>query len=300
MSPPVTVAVISWNTRDLLRRCLESFRADADAGLAEVWVVDNASQDQSADLVRDEYPWVKLIASEENLGFGPALNLVANQTDSPWFVVANADIAPHPGALQRLIDTATMDPRAGVVAPKLMMPNGQPQHSVGGFPTIPFHLMLALGGFKYPSKLADRFAFPGRWDFARRRRVPWALGAFLLVRRAAWDEIGGFDDQQWMYAEDLDFGWRLQQAGWFTRYEPLAEVEHEVAASTSQQFGQERAPVWQRATYDCIARRRSPGYARAIAAINLLHALRKWPTAPDKAAHRRWAGVHLEALRRTR
>jgi GT2 family glycosyltransferase len=120
--------------------------------------------------------------------------------------------------------------------------------------------------------------------------------------------VGGFDDEQWMYAEDLDFGWRLKQAGWATRYEPLALVEHEVAASTSQQFGPERRPVWLRATYACIARRRGPGYARVIALINLINALSRTPglyarsrRAPDpavvRAAHRDWIGAHAEALR---
>jgi GT2 family glycosyltransferase len=126
------------------------------------------------------------------------------------------------------------------------------------------------------------------------------------VRRAAWNEIGGFDDDQWMYAEDLDFGWRLDQAGWATLYEPAAVAEHEVAAATSQQFGAERAPVWQRATYGCIARRRGAAYARAVALVNLLHALSRWPArawrfrrdADARRGYRRWIGVHVEALAR--
>ena len=303
--PPVTVAVVSWNTCALLARCLDAFKADADRGLAEVWVVDNASSDGSPELVRDEYPWVKLIASQENLGFSRALNAVADRTESPWFVVANADIAVHPGALDTLIATAERDPRAAVVAPRLVMPDGKPQHNAGAFPTIPFSLWHLAGMFRFDWAINDRLAVPGRMDLGRRRRIPWAIGAFLLVRREAWDAVGGFDPTQWMYAEDLDFGWRLRQAGWATRIEPLALVEHEVSASTSQQFGDERAPVWQRATYACIARRRSPGYARVIAAINLLNALSRTPgllrRAPHAAgAHRRWIGVHLEALRGAR
>lgn len=307
-SPPITVAIVSWNTRDLLARCLESFQADADQGLAEVWVVDNASSDGSADLVRERFGWVNLIASEENLGFGPALNVVANRTGSDWLVLANADIAIHPGALQVLLETGERDPRAGAIAPRLVMPNGRTQHSIMGFPTIPFTLLNAVGFFRIDSPIADRYAFPERWNMTRRRRVPWALGAFLFVRRAAWDDVGGFDDEQWMYAEDLDFGWRLRDGGWATRYEPEAVAEHEVAASTSQQFGTERAPVWQRATYACIARRRGPAYARTIAVINLLGAVARWPAklararhhedpAEARAGYRRWILVHVEALR---
>src|SRR3954465_320299 len=97
--PLVTVAIVSWNTRDLLRRCLESFKPEADAGRCDVWVVDNASSDGSAQLVRDQFPWVNLVAAQENPGFGPATNLVAGRTSAPFVGVANADIALQPGAL---------------------------------------------------------------------------------------------------------------------------------------------------------------------------------------------------------
>ena len=92
-------------------------------------------------------------------------------------------------------------------------------------------------------RIGDRYAVPGCWDKERRRRVPWAVAAFLLVRRRAWDEVGGFDDRQWMYAEDLDIGWRLARAGWATRYEPSAEVEHELGAATRKVWGHEVAPA---------------------------------------------------------
>lgn len=301
------MAVVSWNTRDLLARCLTSLQHEVESGRVEVWVVDNASDDGSPDLVREQFPWVHLEASRENLGFGAALNVVAGQTSTDWIAVANADIALPPGALNALLESAAMDPGAGAIAPRLRMPDGRVQHSVGAFPTLTFTLLHASGAFRFRSVIADRMAFPGRWDMDRRRRVPWALGAFLLVRRDAWNQIGGFDDSQWMYAEDLDFGWRLREHGWATRYEPLAVLEHEVAAATAQQFGAERAPVWQRATYGCIARRRGSGYARAVALVNLLGALLRWPKvlasrrgspgAPARrAAHRRWILVHLRAM----
>jgi GT2 family glycosyltransferase len=303
----VTIAIVSWNTRELLERCLESLAPEVERGVAEVWVVDNASKDGSPDLVREHFDWVHLIASEENLGFGRALNLVARQTRSEWIATANADIALRPGALDALLAAGARDPRAGAVAPRLVLPTGETQHSVFAFPTILFSFLLAVGAFRLSKTIGDRRAFPGYWNTEPARRVPWAIAAFLLVRRTAWDEVGGFDERQWMYAEDLDIGWRLHQHGWATRYEPRAAVDHESAASTSQLFGPELAPHWQRATYGCVARRRGLGYARAVALFNLLGAVWRWARVAVKSAsqrelrdlreaHWRWILVHLKAL----
>jgi GT2 family glycosyltransferase len=153
-------------------------------------------------------------------------------------------------------------------------------------------------------------ALIGYWDSTRARRVPWAIAAFLLLRRTAWDQAGGFDERQWMYAEDLDLGWRLRQAGWATRYEPSAVVDHESSASTTQAWGVELAPVWQRSTYGFMARRLGMPRTRAIATINLLGTAVRWlARAPvvwlrgdgAREEHRawgRWVKVHAGALRR--
>jgi N-acetylglucosaminyl-diphospho-decaprenol L-rhamnosyltransferase len=212
--------------------------------------------------------------------------------------------------LDALLEAGDRDPRAGAVAPRLALPDGSAQHSVFGFPTVPFALVLATGVYRLWPGLADRYALIGHWDMERARRVPWAIAAFLLVRRTAWDEVGGFDDRQWMYAEDLDLGWRLRAAGWATRYEPRAVVDHESSASTSQLFGPELAPHWQRSTYGCIARRRGVLRTWTVALLNFWGAAARWavcatlatvrpePYADRRDAWRRWAPVHLRALRR--
>jgi GT2 family glycosyltransferase len=307
-APEVTIAIVSWNTRELLARCLESLAGEVERGRIEVWVVDNASTDGSPDLVRERFGWVHLVASEENLGFGKAINLVARQTTSEWIATANADIALRPGALDALLEAGGRDPAAGAIAPRLVLPNGETQHSVFAFPTITFSALLAVGAFKVSRTIGDRRAFVGHWDTERARRVPWAIAAFLLVRRSAWDEVGGFDERQWMYAEDLDLGWRLHRAGWATRYEPRAVVDHESAASTTQLFGPELAPHWQRSTYGHIARRRGAPYARAVALLNAAGAALLWARLVVRArrrpelvglrdAHRRWVLVHFAAVR---
>jgi GT2 family glycosyltransferase len=309
---PIAAAVVSWNTRELLDRCLRSLEPEARSGRLEAWVVDNASTDGSADLVRERHGWARLAASPDNLGFGAAVNLVADRTESEWLLVANADVALRSGALDALLEAARRDPRAGALAPRLVLPDGSTQHSVFAFPTIPFAFILNSGLFHLSRDLSDRLALLDRWDHTRSRRVPWAVGACLLVRRAAWDDAGGFDTEQWMYAEDLDLGWKLRRAGWATRYEPRAVVDHESAAATRQAFGDDEgiAARWQRSTYGWIARRRGAGRARLVAALNFagsglrylvltpaaLVAPRRWRE--RRRALGRWTLVHAAALGR--
>ena len=207
----VTVAVVSWNTRELLLRCLRSLAPAVEAGRASVWVVDNASTDGSADAARTEAPWARVLEPGENLGYGPAVNLVARQTGSEWIAAANADIALEPGALQALVAAAS-EPGVGAAAPRLVLPDGSTQHSVHHFPTLPFTLAFNLGLRRVGGRLGDRLALEGQWNPERAREVDWALGAFLLVKREAFDAVGGFDEDQWMYAEDLDLAWRLRDA----------------------------------------------------------------------------------------
>src|SRR5947208_11007762 len=172
-APEVTIAIVSWNTRDLLARCLGTLHPEVDRGRAEVWVVDNASSDGSAAMVAERYPWVRLVASDDNLGYGRAINLVARQTSSEWIASANADVALRPGALDALLDAGARDPRAGAIAPRLILPDGTTQHSVFAFPTIPFSFLLAIAAFRFSATIGDRLAFPGHWDHERARRVPW-------------------------------------------------------------------------------------------------------------------------------
>ncbi|PZS08629.1 MAG: glycosyltransferase family 2 protein [Solirubrobacterales bacterium] len=308
MAPPVAIAVVSWNTRALLRACLQSISPEVAAGRVEAWVVDNASSDDSAALVRVEFPWAHLIASRSNLGFGAAVNLVAARTRSPWIGVANADVELTPGALQALVDAGARDPAVGILAPRLLLPDGSTQHSVYPFPTLAFALAFNLGLAGLSPRLADRLALEGRWNPDRARSVDWAIGAFLLVRRAAWDAVGGFDSRQWMYAEDLDLGWRAAAAGWRTRYEPAAIVRHHGAAAASQRWGEDRDAQWQRSTYAWMLRRRGASATRTFALLNsagagarlLLLTPRALMLGGDAWARwlvmRRWTRLHLGNL----
>ena len=293
MSPPVAVAVVSWNTRELLEHCLRALEPDVRSGLAEVWVVDNGSTDGSPDAVPD---WARLVQPEANLGFGRAVNLVGERTTTPWLIAANADTAPEPGGLEALLAAGEADRGAGALAPRLILPDGTTQHSAFAFPTLPF-LALYNSGLAQP--LGDRLCLEGRWNPDRARRVPWAIGAFLLLRRSAWDAVGGFDPRQWMYAEDVDLGWRLCEAGWATRHVPGARVRHESAASTAALWGEDRTLRWQAATYEWLRRRRGGSRARAAWALNVAGAGARARRGRGWRAERArgWAELHRAAWR---
>jgi GT2 family glycosyltransferase len=314
MGPPVTprvaVAVVSWNTRELLAECLESLRADVESGLATVSVVDNASTDGSAAMAEERFPWARVIASEENLGFGPAVNVVARDTDAPWIAPANADIALTPGALERLLAAGDAEPRAGAVAPRLVMPDGRTQHSVHPFPTPWLGVGFNLGLARLVPGLGDRLCLEGYWDPDRPRAVDWAHGAFLIVRREAFERVGGFDPEQWLYAEDLDLAWRLRNGGWPTLYEPGARVRHEVSAAARQAFADDdRDARHIAAAYRWMARRQGSLATATYAALNWLGSAVRWllltPAAlvrpkrygPRRARYRRYLPLHRRGIR---
>jgi GT2 family glycosyltransferase len=281
---------------------LESLQPDCDAGLADVWVIDNSSSDGSAELVRAEFPWVELIAAPDNLGFGSAANRVAARTTSPWFAPANADLRFTPGALQALVESGERHPEVGLVAPRLILPDGSTQQSVYPFPTVPFSLAYVMGLVSLSPGLARRWFIDRGFDPAGAREVGWAVGALLVVRREAWEQVGGFDQGQWMYAEDLDLGWRLSRAGWKARYEPAARVFHDESAATSQAWGSERYARWHASSYAWQMRRRGPVIARVIAAINVGGYLARagvlWPLAAAGSGRAR--ALRVQALNAAR
>jgi N-acetylglucosaminyl-diphospho-decaprenol L-rhamnosyltransferase len=270
-APAVAVAVVSWNTRELLEACLRSLERDAAGGRVEVWVVDNGSTDGSVEAVRERFPEVRLIEPGRNLGYGPAVNVVASRTSGPWVAAANADVELAPGAIEALLAAGAGDPGAGAVAPKLVLPDGSVQPSIQPFPSLRLSLLRNLRIHRVSRRVAARLCLRGAWDPDRPSRVDWATGAFLVVRREAWDEVGGFDESQWMYSEDLDLCWRLHRAGWAVRFVPRAVVRHVRGAAAEQAFGDEPAQAarWTATNYAWVARRRGIGVAWALALLNL-------------------------------
>jgi N-acetylglucosaminyl-diphospho-decaprenol L-rhamnosyltransferase len=308
-APRVAIAVVSTNLRELLAACLRSMKPEADRGHAEVWVVDNASEDGSPEMVRSEFPWARLVASDVNLGYGRAVNLVAERSSAPWIAPANEDIELRRGALDALLAAGEAHPEAAIVAPRLELPGGRTQHSVHAFPTVGFTAAFNLGLFRLAPGLADRYCLEGAWDETRSREVPWAMATFMLVRREAFDAVGGFARDQFIHSEDIDLAWRLRRAGWTTRFQPAATVLHAGSAASKKAFGEELWTRWMAATYSWMARRRGLRIARSVAALNVAGAAARWAALAPAAAlapgryaaprdrYRHWCRVHLTGLR---
>jgi len=228
----LAVAVISYNTRELLRACLAAARAD---GAAELVVVDNGSSDGSAAMVRERFPDATLVDDVGNVGYGAAANVAVARCAAEHVLVLNADTAVHAGALETLRRYLDAHPRVGMAGPLLLNPDGSPQPSAFPFPgtlgwLVENDPVAPLAGLLPPlRRRLLRFAPP-----AAPAAVPWVLGAALAIRRTAFDAVGGFDPAFFMYFEEVDLARRLATAGWETHLVPTARVTHVGGASTSQ------------------------------------------------------------------
>lgn len=208
-----------------MRSCLESLRRFGPGGGARVFVVDNASDDGTVELIRSEFPEVELIANTRNMGFSAANNLAIRRGSARYVLALNPDTRVTSGALDRLVQLMDNQAEVGICGCRLVREDGTFDHAAKrSFPTV--------------AGAAGHFLGIGRLPRSPRRlsqyRAPDVVagpvdainGAFMLMRRAALDEVGLFDESFWMYMEDLDLCYRLREAGWTTWYEPSVAVTH--------------------------------------------------------------------------
>jgi hypothetical protein len=228
----MAVVIVSYNTRDHLRACLETIPF---AEASEVVVVDNASTDGSSEMVRTDFPWVRLLVSSTNSGYSAAANQGMAACLAPYVLLLNGDTRLAPGALQALSNYLDRHPRAAVVGPRLVNLNGSLQASCYPFPT-PFYIFLeesTLGRFvRFVPVLRNRYL--RTWAYNDSRRVPWALGAALALRHEVVDDAGGFDESFFLYYEEVDLCLRLRSAGWEVHFTPITTVTHVGGASSDQ------------------------------------------------------------------
>lgn len=227
------VVIVSYRSRELLRRCLDSLRAHPPAGDLRTVVVDNAGDDGVAEMVGADYPEVELLRSPGNVGFGAATNAGAALGRAPFVLALNPDAAVVEGTLEVLLGLLERDESIGCAGPALRRDDGSFDHAARrSFPT-------PLGALAHFSGLGRRVGggplAQYRAPEVERGRIDAVNGAFMLLRRSALERIGGFDPGYWMYMEDLDLNYRLAEAGWRTFYEPRATALHTKAGTTGGQ-----------------------------------------------------------------
>lgn len=286
----LTVIIVSWNVRELLERCLATLRADLDrAGLpAAVWVVDNASSDGSAAMVRERHPWVQLETPGENLGFVRANNLILDRLHAeglPEYVwLLNPDTEVQPGAVAALRDFCAAHPRAGLIGPQLLNSDGSRQESAFRFPGLlqPLFDLGRLPARFYGGRLNGRYPASDT-----PHRVDHPLGAAMWARGAAVAQVGALDEAFFMYCEEIDWAWRMRQAGWEAWLVPAARVLHHGGASTSQARPVTTAHLWE-SRARLYRKHRGPVTRALVGAAVRRHFTRRAAESPEwDAAHRR-------------
>ena len=236
-TPQLSVIVVSWNTRELLRDCLASLGDHLTAVPHEVIVVDNASVDGSPDMVATDFPDVRLIRNRDNVGFGAANNQAMRVALGRWFLLLNSDAQLINGSVAQLFTKVTSTAGIGVAQCRLLLPDGRVQPTTHRFPSLGLTLFEVLRLYKFDSRRGARVLLRGYWDHDEERDVDWVIGAFMLLPREVFDQTGGFDERLFMYGEDREWCYRIHQLGWRIRFYPEASVAHIRHASASIRYG---------------------------------------------------------------
>lgn len=300
----LAIITVSYNTKQLLAECLESALAGLERSglIGEVWVVDNASPDGSAGMVRTSFANVRLIAHEENIGFAAGNNLALEamgfgSAATPRHILfLNPDTRVVGDALGTMVRFLDALPAAGAVGPRLVHGDGSFQHSAFAFPGLaqllldffPIHRRLldsALNG-RYPRR---------RYEAAQPFMVDHPLGAALMVRGSTLSRVGGFDERFFMYCEEIDLCQRIKQEGWDIYCVPEAEIVHLVGQSTGQFRERMFVALW-RSRFLMYDKHRSAAFrwiARRLVRLGLWAEARR-----ARAAHRRGAIDEAQLQRR--
>lgn len=306
-APDISVIIATWNTRELLARCLDAIAAHEPAqGALEVVVVDNGSLDGTAAMVRERYRGVVLIENARNLGYTSANNQGIAMARGRYLLLLNSDAFVTAGACDRMLAFAEADPRIGAVGPRLVYGDGRWQRwTAGRAPT----LRTALNHYLFLDRLAPRITGCGGLylgdDTTRARRVDWVSSACMLVRADAVRAVGNLDERIFTYMDDVDLCERLRAAGWSVWYCPDAQVVHLMGGSSTGGVGA-AAPAALRSFNAYFARRHGRlasiglravqlvGLAARVVLYEAASALRREPELGRRArSHLRSLGVVL-------
>lgn len=239
----VSIVIISYNTCALLQECLSSIYEKTMGVTYEIFVVDNASSDGSCEMVEMEFTEVCLIRNSENYGFAKANNQAIKKSRGKYVLLLNSDTILDNNALQVMFEFMEKHPRAAVCGPLLLNADKSVQRSIDRHPTVTsliLRLSLGVHRDRYRSLLRDKY-HPSVFGYSKSYQVSdgWLTGAALMIRKAAFEDIGLFDEQYFFAMEDADWGFAASQEGWETWFVPEAAVTHHRGASGKSSLGTE-------------------------------------------------------------
>ena len=264
--PGTAVVIVNYESGPALLQCVEDWRSD---GATDLVIVDNGSGDGSVELVRSRYPDLEVVVPGRNLGYGAAANRGVAATTTPFILVCNPDLEVRPGTLAGLSAALAGHPGRALVGPMIRTSSGDRYPSARRFPSLIDAGGHALLGIFAPDNRFTRSYQRNELDGATGDpvEVDWVSGACFMVRRSAFEQVGGFDEAYFMYAEDVDLCWRLGESGWSVAYVPTAEVTHRQGVSTDHhpyrmilehhrsllRFAVRSSPGWRRALLPLVA-----------------------------------------------
>jgi N-acetylglucosaminyl-diphospho-decaprenol L-rhamnosyltransferase len=298
--PDVSVVVVSWNTRELLARCLESVDLGTAGPLVETIVVDNGSTDGSPEMVAERFPRTRLIRNGANRGFAAANNQALKSCTGRYALLLNSDAVLLDDSLSHMVGFLDGHPEAGAAGGRLLNPDGSFQWSYADFPSLFGELLLLTKLYRllrpptYPSYPPERSR--------EARAVDWVSGACLIVRRTAIALVGLLDEEYFMYSEEVDWCYRLRRAGWAVYYLPDAPVAHWSGQSAASAPERRRLQVYRskrlffRKHRGLLVARLFDLCVRVVSVAKLL----LWTAsavAPGREARRVWASSQVRSYR---
>ncbi|WP_375291697.1 glycosyltransferase family 2 protein [Qipengyuania sp.] len=235
-SAEVTVIIVSYNTRELTLKAVETLLANKGQVKLRIVIFDNASSDGSAAALAEAYPYLEVIAHPENIGFARANNLVAETATTEWLLLLNPDTETHPGAIETLLEFSRAHPNAGITGGRTVFPDGRLNIASCWRRMTVWSLFCSATGLSSAFPRSDLFnpeAF-GDWQRDSVREVDIVVGCFLMIRTELWNRLGGFDARYFMYGEEADLCLRARAMGYRPMITPDAEIMHLVGASSTK------------------------------------------------------------------
>lgn len=231
MDLDLTVIILSFNTKDITARCLNRLQSSVVScqtkfkNKIEVIVLDNGSTDQSAQMLKSEYPWVKLIALKENTGFSKGNNIVMQKSKNPFILLLNSDVYVEEDTLSKALAYFRVNLNCDVLGAKLNYASGALQSSAGPLPNF-LNIILWIFGLK-------GFHPRSKGYFSKAHEAGWIMGAFFMLKREVFDVTAGFDEQLFMHMEEVEWCKRIKDKGFKIWYVPQVSVVHLHGASTN-------------------------------------------------------------------